>query len=171
MLTNRNLPSFYFLKLTGISIEGTRLALSPTETVLDSGTSFTYLTPTSYFVLHGIFGKKMSNFPTALPILYLDTCYDLTGHSEVDVPEIVLTYDGEVPTILDGSGIRYIVSVSQACLAFTKLNDDVKVSNIGNMHQCRFNVVYDVGNLRIGFGSNVVASDGSIDVIGLNAMY
>ncbi|KAI0501713.1 hypothetical protein KFK09_016658 [Dendrobium nobile] len=154
MLTKPNLPSFYFLKLTGISIGGFRIALSPTETMLDSGSSFTYLPPTAYSALRSIFRKKMNNYPTAPPLLYLDTCYDLTGHSEVDVPEIVFTYDGEVTTYLDGSGILYMTSLSQACLAFAKTNDEVKGALIGNMHQRTLNVVYDVGNLRIGFGSN-----------------
>ncbi|KAI0529108.1 hypothetical protein KFK09_001655 [Dendrobium nobile] len=153
MLTYPNMLSFYFLKLIAISIAGIRLAFSPTEIMLDSGTTFTYLPPTAYADLRSIFRKKMTNYPTAPPLLNLDTCYDLTGQLEVHVPEIVLIYDGEVTTYLDGSGILYMTSLSQACLAFTETNDENDIPIIGNMHQRRFNVVYDVGNLRIGFGS------------------
>ncbi|KAI0496539.1 hypothetical protein KFK09_022859 [Dendrobium nobile] len=154
MLTNPNFPSLYFLKLIAISIAGTRLAFSPTETVLDSGSSISYLPPTIYSSLRSIFQEEMINYPMAPPLDNLDTCYDLTGHSDVGVPEIVLIYDGEVTASLDGSGILYMTISSQACLAFAKTNDEVIVAVIGNMHQRRFNVVYDVGNSRIGFGSN-----------------
>ncbi|XP_020681713.1 aspartyl protease family protein At5g10770-like [Dendrobium catenatum] len=154
MLTNPNIPSLYFLKLIAISIAGTRLSFSPTETMLDSGASFSYLPPTIYSALRSIFRKEMTNYPMASPLFNLDTCYDLTGHSEVDAPEIVLIYDGEVTAYLDGSGILYIHSLSQACLTFAKTNEEVKVAIIGNMHQRRFNIVYDVANSRIGFGSN-----------------
>ncbi|KAI0501716.1 hypothetical protein KFK09_016661 [Dendrobium nobile] len=154
MLTNPDLPSSYFVKLIGISIGGISLALSPTETMLDSGTSFSYLPPTVYSALRSIFRKKMNNYPTAPPLFNYDTCYNLTDQPEVDVPEIVLTYDGDVTTYLDGSGILDMTSLSQACLAFAKTNDDIDVAIIGNMQQRRLNIVYDVGNLRIGFGSN-----------------
>ncbi|XP_020679077.1 aspartyl protease family protein At5g10770-like [Dendrobium catenatum] len=154
MLTNQNFPSLYFLKLIAISIAGIRLAFSPTETVLDSGASISYLPPTVYSALRSIFQEEMINYSMAPPLDNLDTCYDLTGHSDVGVPEIVLIYDGEVTASLDGSGILYMTSSSQACLTFAKTNDEVIVAVIGNMHQRRFNVVYDVGNSRICFGSN-----------------
>ncbi|KAI0530822.1 hypothetical protein KFK09_000370 [Dendrobium nobile] len=154
MLTNPSMPSSYFVKLIAISIGGRRLSFSPIETMLDSGASITYLPPKTYYALRSIFRKEMIKYPTAPPMLNLDTCYDLTGQPEVDAPEIVFIYEGEVTTYLDGSGILYMTKLSQACLAFAKTNDEVMVAIIGNMHQRTFNIVYDVGNLRIGFGSN-----------------
>ncbi|KAH0457347.1 hypothetical protein IEQ34_012662 [Dendrobium chrysotoxum] len=154
MLTNPNLPSYYFLKLIAISIGGTRLDFSPAGTVLDSGTTFSYLPPNAYSALRNIFRKEMTNYPMAQPYFNLDTCYDLTNYPKVEVPDIVLIYDGEVNAYLDGMGILYEVSRSQMCLAFVGNNDDSEVAIIGNVQQRRFNVVYDVGNLKIGFGSN-----------------
>ncbi|XP_020680302.1 aspartyl protease family protein At5g10770-like [Dendrobium catenatum] len=50
------MPSFYFLNLTAISVGGEMLTLPPTifsgpETMLDSGTAFSYLPPTAYSAL------------------------------------------------------------------------------------------------------------------------
>ncbi|XP_020705618.1 aspartyl protease family protein At5g10770-like [Dendrobium catenatum] len=154
MLTNPSMPSSYFVKLIAISIGGRRLSFSPIETMLDSGASITYLPPKTYYALRSIFRKEMIKYPMAPPLLNLDTCYDLTGQPEVDAPEIVFIYEGEVTTYLDGSGILYMTKLSQACLAFAKTNHEVMVAIIGNMHQRTFNIVYDVGNLRIGFRSN-----------------
>ncbi|PKU59278.1 Aspartic proteinase nepenthesin-1 [Dendrobium catenatum] len=65
MVTNPKMPSFYFLNLTAIFIWGERIDLSPTifsspGTILDSGTTFTRLPPTTYFALRSIFRKKWS---------------------------------------------------------------------------------------------------------------
>ncbi|KAI0519501.1 hypothetical protein KFK09_006950 [Dendrobium nobile] len=158
MLTNQNLPSFYFLKLIAISIGGARLALSPTVftdpgTILDSGTTISRLPPTAYFALRDIFRQYMIDIPKAPPLSLLDTCYNFTNYEIVNVPSIALIYDGEVTTTLDFNGIVYMNDNSQVCLAFTANNDDSELVIIGNVQQRRFEVVYDVGNLKIGFAA------------------
>ncbi|KAI0504133.1 hypothetical protein KFK09_015081 [Dendrobium nobile] len=159
MLTNQNLPSFYFLKLIAISVGGSRLDLSPTVftdpgTMLDSGTVISYLPPTAYSALRNIFRQYMAKYPIAPPLPSLDTCYDLTNYTIMYIPSIALIFDGEVTATLDSMGIVYGLRKSQVCLAFTENNDDSEVVVIGNVQQRRFNVVYDVGNLKIGFGAN-----------------
>ncbi|KAH0457889.1 hypothetical protein IEQ34_013204 [Dendrobium chrysotoxum] len=159
MLTNPNLPSFYFLKLVAISVGGQRLALSPTVfsapgTLLDSGTVISRLPPTAYSALRSSFRQYMTNYSTAPALSILDTCYDFTNYQTVKVPAIALNFDGGVTANLDFTGILYVASISQACLAFAGNNDASDVVIIGNVQQRRFNVVYDVGNLKIGFGAN-----------------
>ncbi|XP_028550683.1 aspartyl protease family protein At5g10770-like [Dendrobium catenatum] len=154
MLTFPNMPSFYFLKLIAISIGNARINLLPARTMLDSGTTFTYLPPSAYSILRSIFRTKMNKYSMAPPLYNLDTCYDLTGHSVVDVPEIGLIYDGEVTAFLDASGILYMTNLSQACFTFAANDDENEVTIIGNVQQRRFKIVYDMWNLKIGFGSN-----------------
>ncbi|KAI0501720.1 hypothetical protein KFK09_016665 [Dendrobium nobile] len=159
MLTNPNLPSFYFLKLVAISVGGQRLALSPTVfsspgTLLDSGTVISRLPPTAYSALRSSFRQYMTNYPTAPALSILDTCYDFTNYQTVKVPSIALLFDGGVTANVDFTGILYVASISQACLAFAGNNDASDIVIIGNVQQRRFNVVYDVGNLKIGFGAN-----------------
>ncbi|XP_020587958.1 aspartyl protease family protein At5g10770-like [Phalaenopsis equestris] len=159
MLTNQNLPSFYFLNLVAISVGGQKLALSPTVfsnpgTLLDSGTVISRLPPTAYAALRSSFRRYMTNYPTAPALSILDTCYDFTNYQTVKVPSIALLFGGGVTANLDFKGILYVASISQACLAFAGNNDAGDVVIIGNVQQRRFNVVYDVGNLKIGFGAN-----------------
>ncbi|XP_028550817.1 aspartyl protease family protein At5g10770-like [Dendrobium catenatum] len=159
MLTNPELPSFYFLNLTAILVGGERIDLPPNvfsgpRTMLDTGTIFGHLPPTVYSALRSIFRKEMSYYPMAPPIFNLDTCYDFTNYTDVVVPEISLIYNGEVTTDLDFLGILYFFSKSQACLSFVSNKDDSTIVIIGNMQQRRLNVVIDVGNLQIGFGAN-----------------
>ncbi|PKU79780.1 Protein ASPARTIC PROTEASE IN GUARD CELL 2 [Dendrobium catenatum] len=151
--------SFYFLNLTAISVDGERLTLPPTifsepGTMLDSGTTFSYLPPTAYSALRSIFQKKMSNYPMAPPISNLDTCYNFTNYPTVLLPSISLIYDGEVMTNLHSTGRILMFSEFIGCLPFVENEDDSEVVIIGNMQYLTFNVVYDVGNSQIGFGPN-----------------
>ncbi|XP_028549745.1 aspartyl protease family protein At5g10770-like [Dendrobium catenatum] len=159
MLTNPILPSFYFVNLIAIFIGGERLDISPTifnspGTILDSGTPFSRLPPTTYFALRSIFRKKMSNYLMAPPLFNLDTCYDLTNIEQVVVPNISFVYEGEVTTNLDISGILFQASDYQWCLSIVGSRDNSELIIIGSMQQRRFNVVFDVGNSQIGFGIN-----------------
>ncbi|PKU68950.1 aspartyl protease family protein At5g10770-like [Dendrobium catenatum] len=159
MLTYPEMPSYYFLNLTAISIAGEKLALPPTifsgpGTMLDSGTIISHLPPTAYSALRNIFRKEMSNYPMAPPLFNLDTCYNFTNYPQVVVPEVSLIYDGEVIINLNFIGIFIMFSESQACLAFAENDDDTDFVIIGNMQHLTFNIVYDVGNLQIGFGAN-----------------
>ncbi|PKU70007.1 Protein ASPARTIC PROTEASE IN GUARD CELL 2 [Dendrobium catenatum] len=158
MLSNPNLPSWYFLKLIAISIGGTRLPLSSTVftgpgTMLDSGTVITHLPPTAYFALRNIFQQYMKRYPTAPPLNNLDTCYNLTNYEKVSVPSIVLIFD-QVTVNLDFMGIVYIASNSQVCLAFAANYDDDEIVVIGNTQQRRYIIVYDLRKSKIGFRAN-----------------
>ncbi|KAG0467343.1 hypothetical protein HPP92_018923 [Vanilla planifolia] len=159
MLTDSSLPSFYFLKLVGISLGGQKLPLSPTVfttpgTLLDSGTVITRLPPSAYASLRDGFRRLMAQYPRAPALSILDTCYDLTGYNTVKVPTIGLLLDPGLTVNLDFTGILYVAKLSQACLAFAGNNDPSDVVIVGNVQQRRFNVVHDVANLRIGFGAN-----------------
>lgn len=159
MQTNPNMPSFYFLGLVGISVAAQRLPIQPTTftapgTLLDSGTVITRLPPEAYAALRSRFAQLMNGYPKAPALSILDTCYDLTGYKTVKVPTIGLLFDGGLKVDVDFTGILYIASVSQACLAFTGNGDPSDVGIIGNVQQRRLGVVYDVANLKIGFGTN-----------------
>ncbi|KAI0519558.1 hypothetical protein KFK09_007009 [Dendrobium nobile] len=159
MLTKPEFPSYYFLNLTDISIAGERLGLPNTiftgpGTMLDSGTAFTYLPPSAYSALRSNFQKEMSNYPMAPPLFNLDTCYNFTEYEHIVLPQISLIYDGEVITNLDSTGILFAFSKSQVCFPFVQNVDDSEVIIIGSRQHLTFNVVYDVGNSKIGFGAN-----------------
>ncbi|KAF2323042.1 hypothetical protein GH714_032948 [Hevea brasiliensis] len=78
MIPNPQLPTFYFLNLTGIGIGGVALqapALGQGGILIDSGTVITRLPPSVYRILKAVFLKQFSGFPSAPSFSILDTCF------------------------------------------------------------------------------------------------
>ncbi|XP_072994598.1 aspartyl protease family protein At5g10770-like [Typha latifolia] len=156
MLTDTDTPTFYFLNLVAIIVGGQKLSISPTVfstagTIIDSGTVITRLPPDAYSALRSAFQRKMSGYKSASAFSILDTCYDFTGYNNVKIPTVALQFDGSVMANLDVSGILYVQSISQACLAFAGNSDPTDTAIFGNMQQKTFNVVYDLSKKVIGF--------------------
>lgn len=153
---NSQNPSFYFIELTGISVGGQKLAISPAVfstagTIIDSGTVITRLPPTAYSSLRSTFRQMMSQYPMAQPLSLLDTCYDFSKYSSVSIPKISLFFGGGTEVSLDVAGTVY-GSKSQLCLAFAGNSDDGDVAIFGNRQQVTFAMVYDDAGKRLGFG-------------------
>ncbi|XP_028768318.1 aspartyl protease family protein At5g10770-like [Neltuma alba] len=149
-------PSFYALDLTGISLAGSSLSIpssvfSSVGVIIDSGTVLTWLPPAAYGPLRDAFRNAMSKYPMAGSFDELDTCYDLSGYGSVVVPKVTLSFGGGVNVDLDASGVVYVVSETQVCLAFATDEDLVDIAILGNVQQKTIEVVYDVGGGRIGF--------------------
>uniref|UniRef100_A0A804I864 Peptidase A1 domain-containing protein n=1 Tax=Musa acuminata subsp. malaccensis TaxID=214687 RepID=A0A804I864_MUSAM len=153
MLTSSNDPSYYFVDLIGISVAGEQLAISPSVfrsggTFLDSGTTITRLPPSAYEALRSAFREHMSAYPLKPTNGLLDTCYDLSGYETITVPSIALQFGDGITLDVDSSGILF-----HDCLAFSA-NQVGGLGIIGNVQQRTYEVVYDVGNERIGFAPN-----------------
>nr|CAD1822915.1 unnamed protein product [Ananas comosus var. bracteatus] len=157
MLSDPSTPTFYYLSLVGISVAGQQLSILPSVfstagTIIDSGTVISRLQPDAYSALRSAFRKHMSAYKPAPALSILDTCYDLSGESKVIIPTVALQFAGGTEMNLDVSGILYVASASQSCLAFAANGDPSDIAIIGNVQQRRFNVVYDVSKNVIGFG-------------------
>ncbi|WVZ79425.1 hypothetical protein U9M48_027005 [Paspalum notatum var. saurae] len=161
MLTD-NGPTFYFVGMTGIKVEGRLLAIpgsvfSTAGAIVDSGTVITRLPPSAYEPLRSAFAKGMAarGYKKAPAYSILDTCYDLTGHHQrqgkIALPPVSLVFQGGASLDVDASGILYVVDVSQACLAFAANDDDTDVAIIGNTQQKTYSVLYDLGKKVVGF--------------------
>ncbi|CAI0555545.1 unnamed protein product [Linum tenue] len=78
-----------------------------------------------------------------------DTCFDLSGKTEVKVPTVVLHFRG-ADVSLPASNYLIPVDTSGAfCFAFAGTMSGLSI--IGNIQQQGFRVVYDLGGSRIGF--------------------
>ncbi|KAF8034553.1 hypothetical protein BT93_C0770 [Corymbia citriodora subsp. variegata] len=158
MLTVGQTSLYYGINITGISVAGNPLSIPSTVfsnsgTILDSGTTLTYLPPKAYAALRSAFQQAMANYTSAPPISPLDTCYDFSGVSTVTVPVITFSFSGPINLDLDVSGMFYWVHASQVCLAFMPISEDINVGIYGNIQQRTFEVVYDVPGGQIGFGA------------------
>ncbi|XP_004966942.2 aspartyl protease family protein At5g10770 [Setaria italica] len=143
-------PTFYVVTMTGISVGGKKLDIPPAVfsrgMIIDSGTVITGLPETAYSALRTAFRSAMSAYPLLPPKEDLDTCYNFTGFSNVTVPTVSLTFDGDVTIDLDApSGI-----LLDDCLAFVGAGSD-DTGIIGNVNQRTFEVLYDSGRGHVGF--------------------
>lgn len=78
--------------------------------------------------------------------MFLDTCYNFSGFSDVTVPTIELHFANDTTITLDKTGILW-----EDCLAFDGSGDSFPFSVIGNVQQHSLEVVYDLVNELIGF--------------------
>ncbi|CAL5038239.1 unnamed protein product [Urochloa decumbens] len=143
--------SAYTVNLTGISVAGKRLDVPPSVfqggMIIDSGAVLTYLPTTAYKALRAAFRSAMSAYPLLPPNEDLDTCFNLTGFSNVTVPTVALAFDGGVTMDLDvPDGI-----LLEGCLAFQGAGLDGIPGIFGNVNQRTFEVLYDVGHGKLGF--------------------
>ncbi|XP_024180397.1 aspartyl protease family protein At5g10770 isoform X1 [Rosa chinensis] len=148
--------SFYGLDVIGINVGGRRVSIpalvfSSSGTIIDTGTMITRLPATAYNALRDAFKRGMKSYPQAEALSILDTCYDLSGSSKVSYPKIAFAFSGGLTLDLDATGIFYVASASQVCLAFAGNSDDSDIAIFGNVQQKRLQVVYDVAGGKIGF--------------------
>ncbi|CAB4296510.1 unnamed protein product [Prunus armeniaca] len=149
--------SFYGLGLAGIKVGGRQLSIAPSVfsssgTIIDSGTVITRLPATAYASLRGAFREAMKNYTLTKSFSLLDTCYDISGLNTFSYPEIAFVFGDGLTVDLDATGILFLISPSQVCLAFAGNMDDSDFGIIGNVQQKRLEVVYDVVGGKVGFG-------------------
>ncbi|XP_008776819.3 aspartyl protease family protein At5g10770-like [Phoenix dactylifera] len=157
MTTESDMSSFYFIELIGMSVGGKDLSIpsavfAAIRTIIDSGTTVTWLPPAAYSALRSEFRQHMSKYSPVAAFEILDTCYNFTGYSRIRVPAVALQFSAGVTLNVDASGILLFASPSQRCLAFASVDED-GFSIVRNMQQRTFDVVYDVAREMIGFGA------------------
>lgn len=147
---------FYFLNLTGIAVGGQEVessGFSAGKVIVDSGTVITTLVPSIYNAVKAEFVSQFAEYPPAPAFSILDTCFNMTGFREVQVPSLKLVFDGGVEVDVDSSGVLYFVSSdsSQVCLAMAALASEDETSIIGNYQQKNLRVIFDTSASQVGF--------------------
>ncbi|KAK1290351.1 Protein ASPARTIC PROTEASE IN GUARD CELL 2 [Acorus calamus] len=154
MVLNPRVRSFYMLNMTGMSVGGVGIAVASEGGVLiDSGTVISRLPPSVYRAVRGEFLRQFSAYPVAPGFSILDTCFNLTGYDEVEVPTLRMRFEGDVEVRVDVSGALYFVKrdASQVCLALASLTYEDDLGIIGNYQQKNLRVVYDTKQSVVGF--------------------
>jgi len=162
MIKKPQYPSFYFVELASINIGGYVLPVPPSVftsngTLLDSGTTLTYLPAQAYTLLRDRFKYTMKGNKPAPPFnnfLELDTCYDFSGQSAIIIPAVSFKFSDGAVFDLDFFGVMMFPDPAQpaiGCLAFVSSDPDVPFSIIGNTQQRSAEVIYDVAAEKIGF--------------------
>ncbi|KAL7125689.1 hypothetical protein ABFS83_14G133100 [Erythranthe nasuta] len=160
LLTNPKLDTFFYVGLKGVSVGGTRVPgiaaslfkLDPTGNggvIVDSGTSVTRLTRPAYVALRDAFRIGASNLKRSSDFSLFDTCFDLSGKTEVKVPTVVLHLEGADVSLPASNYLIPVDSEGKFCFAFAGTMSGLSI--IGNIQQQGFRVVFDLAGNRVGF--------------------
>ena len=165
---NLNMPTFYYVRLTGISVGGVRvpgvterdLQLDPYTgrggVIVDSGTAVTRLARPAYTAFRDAFravAVDLGQVSIGGPSGFFDTCYTVGGRGMKKVPTVSMHFAGSVEVKLQPKNYLIPVdSMGTVCFAFAATGDH-SVSIIGNIQQQGFRIVYDIGG-RVGFAPN-----------------
>lgn len=172
LLTNPKLDTFYYVDLVGISVGGIKvpgvlasdLSLNHASgrggVIVDSGTSVTRLARPAYVALRDAFRIGTRTLKRTSGFSLFDTCYDLSGKTEVKVPTVVLHFLNTSKSKHSHSDMslpasNYLIPVDTSgvfCFAFA--GTDTGISIIGNIQQQGFRVVFDGARSRVGFSPN-----------------
>ncbi|KAJ6758706.1 ASPARTYL PROTEASE FAMILY PROTEIN putative-RELATED [Salix koriyanagi] len=149
-------PFFYGLDFTGISVGGTKLAISASVfstagAIIDSGTVISRLPPAAYSALRASFRKLMSKYPLTKALSLLDTCYDFSNYSTISVPKIGFFFSSGIEVDIDVKGVFFASSISQVCLAFAGNSDAKDLLIFGSVQQRTLEVFYDGSAGKVGF--------------------
>lgn len=159
MIADPAQPPFYFLNVTGASVGEAHLSASgfgAANVLIDSGTVITRLAPSVYRAVRAEFARQFAAAGysrTAPGFSILDTCYDLSGRDQVNVPLLTLALEGGAEVTVDPAGMLFVVRKdgSQVCLAMASLPYEDQTPIIGNYQQKNKRVVYDTVGAKLGF--------------------
>ncbi|GER41532.1 eukaryotic aspartyl protease family protein [Striga asiatica] len=162
LILNQEYPSFYFIDIVSIAVEGSNLTIGPDDftggIIVDSGTVITRLPLDVYNSLSSKIKEVMIkeyNYSTAPSYDILDTCF--VGKEKDNAPSMSFTFQNNVQVDLDASNTFYAVNESLICLAFAGNTDPTDFTIFGNWQQKTFELVYDVAGGRLGFRRGMCA--------------
>lgn len=163
ILKNSKTDTFYFVELTGMSVGGVPISVSPSlfgadesgngGIIVDSGTAITRLRTPVYESLRDAFKKRTQELPAASGVSLFDTCYDLSSRTSVRVPTVSFQLAGGKTWALPAK--NYLIPVDNSgtfCFAFAATTSSLSI--IGNVQQQGTRVSYDLANSRVGFSPN-----------------
>lgn len=154
-------PPYYWVDVLGVAISGVSLDINQTlftdaGVIVDSGTSLTYLPRTAYNVIEAAFKNEMEGY-TLTPSEDDSLCYNITGVDYFYVPPMVFMLGGGVNLTLVDDQIYYLYGEDQACFSISPVDDD-NGGILGYQQMKKFEIVYDLENLQIGFRSGTCNS-------------
>ncbi|CAK7341989.1 unnamed protein product [Dovyalis caffra] len=168
--SNNAFRDYYYVLLRKIVIGGTHVKvpykfLVPGSdgnggTIVDSGTTFTFMEKPVYELVAKEFEKQMANYTAATEVQTLTglrPCFNISGEKSVFFPDLIFQFKGGAKMALPSANYFSFVGTEVICL--TIVSDNVIGPGIGggpaiilgNYHQRNFYVEFDLENERFGF--------------------
>jgi len=161
-VTNPLSPSFYYIIIQSVSVDGVRLPISPSVwgiddngnggTVLDSGTTLSFLAEPAYKQVLAAFRRRV-RLPAAegAAALGFDLCVNVSGTARPRLPKLRFVLAGKA-VLSPPAGNYFIEPVDGVkCLAVQPVRPGSGFSVVGNLMQQGFLFEFDLDRSRIGF--------------------
>ncbi|KAJ6361906.1 hypothetical protein OIU78_002332 [Salix suchowensis] len=129
-------------------------------TIVDSGTTFTFMEKPVYELVAQEFEKQMTHYTVATEVQNhtgLRPCFNISGEKSVSAPELIFQFKGGAKMALPTA--NYFSFVDSGVICLTIVSDSVVGSGfgggpaiiLGNYQQRNFHVEFDLENERFGF--------------------
>ncbi|XP_062159092.1 aspartyl protease family protein 2 [Alnus glutinosa] len=160
--TNPLSPSFYYIGIQSVSVNGAKLPINPSVwsvdergnggTVIDSGTTLTFLAEPAYRQVLAAFKRQVRRLPSLPePTPGFDLCVNVSGVSRPSLPRLSFRLVGN-SVFSPPPRNHFIETADQVmCLAIQPVNSEIGFSVIGNLMQQGFLLEFDRERSRLGF--------------------
>lgn len=164
MLINPLSPSFYYISIHTVSVDAVRLPISPSVwridndgnggTVVDSGTTLTFLAEPAYRHVLAAFRRRVRLPPPAEAshaALGFDLCVNVSGVARPRLPRLRFGLAGKA--VLAPPAGNYFIEAAEGvmCLAVQPVRPGLGFSVIGNLMQQGYLFDFDLDRSRLGF--------------------
>ncbi|KAL8531626.1 hypothetical protein ACS0TY_008282 [Phlomoides rotata] len=161
LLVNPLSPTFYYIGIKSVHIDHVKLRISPSVwaiddfgnggTVLDSGTTITFLPEPAYLKILSAFDRLIKLPKSAKPISGFDLCVNVSGVTRTSFPQLSFKLGGG--SVLSPPTRNYFIDTADGvkCLALQPVTSDAGFSVIGNLMQQGYTFEFDKDRSRLGF--------------------
>lgn len=161
LLVNPLSPTFYYVGIKSVSVGGGKLPISPSVwsidelgnggTVIDSGTTLTFLVEPAYRLVLAAFRRQVKFPSPAQSIQGFDLCVNVSGESRPSLPRLSFGLAGN--SVFSPPPRNYFIEAAERvkCLAIQPVSSAAGSSVIGNLMQQGFLFEFDRDRSRLGF--------------------
>ncbi|KAK4423607.1 Aspartyl protease family protein 2 [Sesamum alatum] len=161
LLINRLSPTFYYIGIESVFIDDIKLRISPSVwaidelgnggTVLDSGTTLTFLAEPAYRRILAVFDRLVKLPKSSDPSLGFDLCLNVSGLSRTSLPQLSFKLSGGA--LFSPPPQNYFIDTAEGikCLALQPVVSETGFSVIGNLMQQGYTFEFDKDRSRLGF--------------------
>ncbi|XP_050225785.1 aspartyl protease family protein 2 [Mercurialis annua] len=161
LIVNSLSPTFYYIGIKSVFINGVKLPIDPSVwsiddlgnggTIIDSGTTLTFITEPAYSEILKAF-KKRVKLPSPIQLTPgFDLCMNVSGISRPVLPKMRFEFAGG--SVFSPPPRNYFIETGDQvkCLAVQPVNPDGGFSVLGNLMQQGFLLEFDRDKSRLGF--------------------
>lgn len=164
LIQSRLSPTFYYIGILTVIIDGVKLPISPSVwvldelgnggTVIDSGTTLTFVPEPAYRQILTVMSERVSLPLVSEPTQQFDLCFNTSGVSHPSLPRMSFILVGD--SVFDPPTSNYFIDVAEdvKCLAVQAVILPSGFSVIGNLMQQGYLFEFDNESSRLLYSRN-----------------